>query len=306
MRWGERPCDGLVEIVKCASCELQHRGLGKSSAFAAAHIGRVLGRLGDGLRGRFGTAIGMSALIAHNLTMQRDLLSLLDRFVVLNQATFDLVVQNGGDGAKLSLNYLGLSHRRYSKKGSPEAAPTVPPVKIGFLGRMVGIKGILDLVRAVRALPMELPIRVELRGPASPEQDVVGQIAAVLGNDRRVQIAPAASPGDVPGILAGYDVLCVPSVCFEGGPTVVSEAHAVGTPVIGTRIGAMPELIRDGVDGALVEPGDWRALAAVLKKVAIHPEATVDRWRRALPSARTMEDIVADYETLYADILTVR
>ena len=66
--------------------------------------------------------------------------------------------------------------------------------------------------------------------------------------------APAVTAIEVPQILAGYDVLCCPAVCLEGGPTVAIEAHAVGTPVIGTRIGGLAELITDGVNGKLVRP----------------------------------------------------
>ncbi len=101
-------------------------------------------------------------------------------------------------------------------------------------------------------------------------------------------------------MLAGYDLLVVPSACFETGPMVMSEAHAVGTPVVGTRIGAMAEVITDGVNGRLVEPGDWRGLAEVLREVALDPHGQIDRWRAALPTARTMDDIAADYGALYA------
>ena len=109
-------------------------------------------------------------------------------------------------------------------------------------------------------------------------------------------------PEKVPEVLTSYDVLCVPSIWFENGPTVVSESHAVGTPVIGTRIGAMPELINHGVNGALIEPGDWRALADVLGDIAHRPVATIDAWRQSLPKPRTMDDVAADYEALYEEI----
>jgi len=101
-------------------------------------------------------------------------------------------------------------------------------------------------------------------------------------------------------VLADYDVLCCPAVCLEGGPTVAIEAHAVGTPVIGTRIGGLAELVTNGVDGRLVPPGDWRALAGALRDMAENPAGTIDRWRLALPPARTMDQVAADYLSLYA------
>ncbi|MFQ5668802.1 MAG: glycosyltransferase [Candidatus Binatia bacterium] len=77
------------------------------------------------------------------------------------------------------------------------------------------------------------------------------------------------------------------------------EAHAVGTPVVGTRIGGLAELVTDRVNGRLVGPGDWRALAVVFREMVADPAGTIDGWRRSLPPVRTMDQVVADYLTLY-------
>jgi len=303
MRWGEYPCDGLVEELKCAACELQHRGLPKSLAWTASYLGPVSGPLAN-LPGKLGTALGMSDLIAHNRTRQRRVLSVLDRFVLLSRAASDVVVKNGGDPKKLALNYLGLSHQHYQPKPLPEEQPTTAPVTVGYLGRFATLKGVLDFARALASLPADVPLTAEFRGPIDDDgsASLRRHIESIVSGDTRVRFAPVAPPEQVPTVLADYDALCVPSVTFEGGPTVVSEAHAVGTPVIGTRIGAMPEIIADGVNGILVEPGDWRALAVVLADIATRPAATIDAWRRALPKPRTMDDVAADYETLYEEI----
>jgi glycosyltransferase involved in cell wall biosynthesis len=103
----------------------------------------------------------------------------------------------------------------------------------------------------------------------------------------------------VPKVLAGLDLLCCPSLVAEGGPTVAIEAHAVGTPVIGTRIGGLAELVTDGVNGRLVAPGDWRALADALRAVLLDPHGTIDAWRSALPPARTFDAVTRDYLAMY-------
>jgi glycosyltransferase involved in cell wall biosynthesis len=121
----------------------------------------------------------------------------------------------------------------------------------------------------------------------------------VLGGDPRVSFGPPVPVAQGPAHLAGLDVLCCPSVCLEGGPTVAIEAHGVGTPVVGTRIGGLAELITDGLNGRLVPPGDWRALAAAIADIAADPRGTVDMWRTAIPVARTMDEVVADYVKLY-------
>ena len=106
-------------------------------------------------------------------------------------------------------------------------------------------------------------------------------------------------------MIAGYDVLCCPAICLEGGPTVALEAQACGTPVIGTRIGGLAELVREGIDGALVTPGEWRALSRLIGSIVADPAATVDLWRRNLPQPRTMDEVASDYLRLYAESLAV-
>jgi glycosyltransferase involved in cell wall biosynthesis len=302
MRYGVEPCDGVAEPRKCAACELQHRGVPKTAARALGAIPPQVARLARDLPGRVGTALSMPDLIVRNQARQREMLAAADAFVVLTGWAKGALEANGVPRGRLRLNRLGMSQDKATAKPGPGERPTVQPVTVGYLGRFDALKGVHDLARAVTSLPASLPIRVELRGPVANAGDrrVRDEIESVLRGDARVAFAPAVPAAQCLDVLAGYDVLCCPSVCAEGGPTVAIEAHAVGTPVIGTRIGGLAELVTDGVNGRLVPPGDWRALAAILADLARNPAGTVDRWRLALPlPPRTMDEIAADYEVLY-------
>jgi glycosyltransferase involved in cell wall biosynthesis len=301
MRWGKSPCEGISRPLACAACELEHRGLPRSLAWMVGGMGWPLGGTLRRVPGKLGSALGMPDLIRHNRSLQEKLLESLDRFVLLNRRALEVAAANGAPRAKLVVNYLGVSHARRRRKAGPDERPTGTPITVGYLGRLVAIKGVLDLARAFASLASDLPLRLELRGP-STEPKILRSLRQMVGDDPRVRIEPAVPPSETLEILAGYDLLVVPSVWFENGPTVMSEAHAVGTPVVGTRVGAMPEIIIDGVSGRLVEPGDWRALASVLREIARDPKGTVDRWRRALPRARTMDEITADYLALYETV----
>lgn len=297
---GQELCDGIANPSKCAACCLEERGIPFPLARLAGSLPGSLSRLAGQIPGKVGTFLGMSDLIRRNQLSQKEQFDLADKFVVLNQWAFDALVANGAPPQKLAINRLGVSYA-VAPKHPPEIAPTALPVKIGYLGRLVDIKGVHDLARAVVSLSADLPMHVEFRGPLnSPESKAtLAQLKEIVGTDARVEFAPAASWKDVPAILADYDLLCCPSVWFENGPTVVNEAHAVGTPVIGTKIGGMAEIITDGLNGRLVKPGDWRALAEVLREVASDPGGTIDRWRANLPAVRTMDEISADYLELY-------
>ena len=302
MRLGQRLCDGLCRSAKCAACALQHRGMPIPLAAALGAVPPVLARAARRLPGRLGTALSMVDVIEGNQARQAEMIHTVDRFVLLTAWALETAVANGAPRAKLALNRLGLSQSKIVPKPGPDEAPTSLPVRVGYLGRFEALKGVHDLARAARALPAALPIRVELRGPVATmaERRCVAELQALVRHDPRVTFAPAVSHEAAADIIAGYDVLCCPSLAVEGGPTVAIEAHAVGTPVIGTRAGGLAELVSDGINGRLVRPGSWRELAAVLTDVAAAPAVTIDRWRRALPPARTMDQIATDYLEMYA------
>jgi glycosyltransferase involved in cell wall biosynthesis len=91
---------------------------------------------------------------------------------------------------------------------------------------------------------------------------------------------------DTPEILVAADMVVIASLCTEASPIVLREAFATGRPVIATRVGDVPEIVEDGENGLIVEPGDSNALAAAIlqflsnKKLAAHCAANALRYAR--------------------------
>jgi glycosyltransferase involved in cell wall biosynthesis len=178
----------------------------------------------------------------------------------------------------------------------PRAAPWpgngAGPV-VGFVGRLVPRKGALDLVRAAPAIRAARPdVRVVIVGDdpyEDEESDYAAAVRASANVDHVGRVAEAA------GILGQLDVLVLPSRQEPFG-TVVAEAMAAGTPVVATRVDGLPELVEDGVTGALVEPGDTAALAvAVLDVLERRAElGTAARGRAARFGADVYADRVED------------
>jgi glycosyltransferase involved in cell wall biosynthesis len=115
-----------------------------------------------------------------------------------------------------------------------------------------------------------------------------------------VTVAGGVAPSQIATLLRSFDVLCCPSRCLEGGPTVGLEAMALGVPVIAANVGGVAEVVDDGVNARLVPPGDVDRLAAALGEIARNPAGTIHRWRERLPVPRTMRDVARDYLALYA------
>lgn len=301
MRMGAALCDGLAVPEKCAACALHATGAPAAVALALAAIPDAMSSAAAAIPGSVGTALGMRALIVRNIQRQRALFTVIDRFVVLTAWARDAMIANGAPADRVVLNRLGAALGDVHRKPEPAVAPTGRPVTIGYVGRYDPIKGPHVLADAVASLPRDVAIRVVFRGPVrtAGERAVLADLRARCGDDPRVTFADEVGRGGVADVLRELDVLCCPSLTLEGGPTVAIEAHAVGTPVIGSRIGGLAELVTDRVNGRLVAPGDVPTLAAVLREIALAP-GDVDRWRGALPVARTMDDVAAETLAMYA------
>jgi len=297
---GDAICDGIVDAVRCADCVLQERGAPAAAASALARIPPRLGQTAAVLPGRIGTALGMTDLIVRNMRRQRAMLDAVNAFVVLTDEAARILHANGAPAGKVVVNRLGVRDGAVPA-ASPSGRSSGDEISIGYVGRFDEVKGVLDLAEAMRRLPANLRLRLEFRGPAqtAADRETRAAVARACGADPRVTIGDGVAPEESAGLIASFDVLCCPSRCLEGGPTVGLEAMAAGVPVIAASVGGVAEVAEDGVNARLVPPGDVDRLAAALIEVASNPAATIGQWRKRLPAPRTMCDVARDYLRLY-------
>ena len=169
------------------------------------------------------------------------------------------------------------------------AVPDRSPVVLLFVGTLSVRKGLLDLFEALGQLASP---------PGSWELVVVGG-AAEVGEREAEQIRQAARDAGLATSLVGQrrgeelrttfasaSALVLPSH-WEGQPMVILEAMASGLPVVTTRIGAIPDVVRDDVEGLLLEARDVPALTAALDRLVSSP-ADRARWGAAA-RARALE-----------------
>ena len=148
---------------------------------------------------------------------------------------------------------------------------------VGFVGRIEPRKGVLDLIAAAPAIRAASPgAEVVIVGddPWDAFPDYLAQVRAARG------VVHVPWHDNAPGLMRHFDVLVAPSHQEPFG-TVISEAMAVGTPVVATRVGGLAEVVDDGVTGLLVEPGEPGALAAAVLDVLKRREAMSAAARQA-------------------------
>jgi glycosyltransferase involved in cell wall biosynthesis len=211
----------------------------------------------------------------------------------------------------LALNGVPRERLVYCPQGVERPEPGIPtivaagdsarhPLRIGFLGRWEHVKGVHILVDAVRRLPAAAPVEVVIHGlPFDADYErAVRQRAA---GDPRIVFKPPLPRADVLRSLARFDVLAVPSIWLETGPLVVLEALSVGTPILGSNLGGISEIVEPGVHGTLVGPGDVIAWSNAIRALTISPPARVAPLGAALRSWDLIaDDMVETYEAVAA------
>src|SRR5438270_5450167 len=148
-------------------------------------------------------------------------------------------------------------------------------LRILFIGLAVERKGLPVLLRAFEALREHAPATLTLVGPR-PED-----VAHMMLDDHDVRALGMVSDQRKLEELARADVLCAPSLGGESFGMVLTEAFAASTPVVASNIAGYRDVVRDGVDGALVAPGDPLAMAEVLRRLALEPRRRAQMARAA-------------------------
>lgn len=163
-----------------------------------------------------------------------------------------------------------------------------------YVGRLVSEKGVDVLIRACARAG--LPLRVVGVGRDLPDLEA---LAASLGVD--VTFLGKLAPDDVLAEMGRASVLSVPSVWHEVWGLVVNEAWQAGLPVVGSEVGGLADLLRDG-RGLLVPPGDVAALADALRSVVDDPErgrSLVTEARQWAARELTRDGFVERLKTVY-------
>ena len=130
---------------------------------------------------------------------------------------------------------------------------------------MTAVKRTGDVLQAVRRLREQGVDAVLCMVGDGPDRDSVEARAHELGIVRDSLFL--GYQAEVADYYAAFDALILPSA-NEGTPVSAIEALAAGRPVVATRVGGVPDVVRDGVDGFLVEPGDVDGMAERLSQLA--------------------------------------
>lgn len=152
-------------------------------------------------------------------------------------------------------------------------AKTERPI-FGYFGNLNPWKGTRILLEAARQLiadGVDFELRVHGGAPFQAPEFVADIDRLFSETAPQVQRRGPYRREDVSALIGAVDCTIVPSIWWENAPLVIQEAQAQGRPVIASNIGGMAELVRSGVNGLTVTPGDPRQLAAAMRQIIEKP-----------------------------------
>jgi glycosyltransferase involved in cell wall biosynthesis len=305
----------LAQLIRRVRPDILHTHTAKAGAvgrLAAALAGGARPRIvvhtfhGHVLRGYFGPGLSYAFRL-----LERWLARRTDALVAVSPEVRDELVRLGvAPAEKFTVVRLGIElvDRVADRDGRVETRRQLgigpDAFLVGWVGRMTGVKRTSDVLLAFR--------RVRERGVDAylcmigdgPEREQLEQRAHQLGIMRRTLFLGYQE--EVAPYYAALDAMILPSG-NEGTPVSAIEALAAGRPVVATRVGGLPDVVRDGEDGFLVAPGAVDELAERLERLAADTElrrrmgeAGRDRVLPRYAVQRLIDDMDALYRSLLA------
>ena len=293
----ESPFRTQTALGRVASGSLTARALARAAASARKLAPRLTTRAAGVLQRAAGPQV-RSTDLDDRLGAAREVFRHVDLFVAPSADLASAFERFGLPGDRLRVSPYGLPGRQPAPRRQAGH-----PVRFGFVGTLVWHKGAHVLIEAARSLPADA-FNLQLFGACT----TFPQYVAELRTSARSQ--PIAFEGPFPPeraseIYSRMDVLVVPSVWPENSPFVMHEAFQHGVPVVASRAGGISELVEDGVNGWLVEPGSAEDLGRIMRRLIDDP-SLIGRASARTPRPVAIERNVTEWDSAYEAVIQRR
>jgi glycosyltransferase involved in cell wall biosynthesis len=266
-----------------------------------------------------GTLAGVPVFVAHEHTWSFEghrVRKVLDRHLVARRASAFVCVSEADRRKTIAIERIPPERIRVIPNGVNPAPPTGKDVRREFgIPPTAPVVGVVSVFRRQKRLDVLLEAVAEVRAQRPDLRVLIagddagrGYRAEMENLARSLAITDAVYflglRGDIPDLLATVDVACLSSD-YEGMPLAVLEYMAAGKPTVSTAVGGVPELLRDGIDGILVDRRDPAALARAILDLLSHPDRAARMGAAAAERQRlefSLEAMVSRFEALYDEL----
>lgn len=235
----------------------------------------------------------------------------VDRIIAVSEGIRETLLAAGVPGHRVSVIPSAVDLERLGGPADRDAARARLGVGtgdflVGAVGHLAPHKGHSVLVEAAAlASPREPKLRFLLVGRGELEDELRSRISAASLSPVFRQVG---FHEDVGAILPALDLLAFPSLSGEGSPAAPKEAMACGIPVVASDISGIREIVRPGLEGLLVRPGDPAALAEAILGLARSPDLRLEFAARGRERSLLfgLDHLVERTESLYRDLIEDR
>jgi len=232
-----------------------------------------------------------------------------DRVVGVSKEITKKMKLTGIDSKKVCLIENGVSLDRYQKRIASESIRESLGIKkdvpvIGTVGALTKEKGHLYFLNAAREVNRIFPRAVFLFVGDGAQRPYLENMASKLGVADKVIFAGMRK--DIPEILSILDVFVLPSL-NEGLPMALLEAQAAKIPVVATRVGAIPDVLEDGITGMLIPPKHSQAITEAIIMILSDKKFASGVAQKGFERVRdnfSAEKMASKYLSIYKELLS--
>jgi glycosyltransferase involved in cell wall biosynthesis len=253
--------------------------------------------------GHFGLFMSKLFLLLEKMTAP-----ITDRVIALTQGERDDHINlSVFDSHKMLTIHSGVETNQYKPRRVSEKEKQrvlgidVKGLVVGTVGWLLPIKGPMHLLEAMAAVWEAMPdVTLVFAGKGDLETELKAS-AFRMGVTGKVRFLGWRD--EIPQVMRSLDIFVLPSL-NEGMGRVLVEAMAAGKPVVGTRVGGIPDLIKDGENGFLVAPGDVNGLSQAIQLLTKNEQLRkrMGKHGRILAQEFGLDKMIEKIDALYASL----
>ena len=178
-------------------------------------------------------------------------------------------------------------------------------VKFIYLGKADEAKGLPFLLKTIKCMNNRVLKRIELYLYAKGIKSQIRNnknLSAMLRDlkDRlaKLSVYDGYAFDDLPNILSEMDMGIVPPIWYDNAPQVVFEMFSMKIPILGARIGGIPDFVKNNENGLLFEAGCSQDLKEKITQVILHPES-IHEFKYRIPAMKTIYEHADELESFY-------
>lgn len=250
---------------------------------------------------------GKSPILRLYALLDRVILRWFDHVCVVSSGVADALRRFHVPSEKITMvdNGIDIGHFSVGRPVLREELELRENPLVGFVGRLAPEKGLEHLLHAAAGILNTLPSTKFILAGEGPERLTLEKLAKQLGIEKSVIFLGRRS--DLASIYASLDVFVLPSLS-EGMPLAVLEAMAAKRPVVATRVGAIPKIVKDQQTGLLVDAGDIAGLQSAISLLLGHPDLCRNLGQSGHEVAKALfssDSMARDYLGIYRRVISL-